>query len=410
MSMDPITVIDLGTTKVVCLAASMFEDGSIRVDAVSQVGCRGIKKGVVSDVEATASAIDEAVSRVERTLGQSVEEVAVSVAGSHLQSVNAQGFVPIYPSTRQIRRDDVLAVINHSRQIVMPTDREQIMAIPREFRIDGQRGIIRPIGMTGGRLEVVTHVVTGQTVHINNVDKAVTRAGRKVLEMVAQPLASGLGVAGPEAIEHGCAVVDIGGGVTGVAVFSSGAIAYSASSPIGAQHVTSDLQALLKVSPDEAERIKTLHGAALSRAAGEDEVIQVRQLDQTEDRPMQRRVLCEIVESRMREIADLVRKQIELSGLSGSLPSGVYLTGGGSMLPAVGTLFSEVLMSSNIQMAFPRVAGQNARLVEVPTMSTAVGLARYCLESDEHEFAPVSGFSNWKEKIRTLKNPFAKKG
>lgn len=410
MSMDPITVLDLGTTKVVCLAASRSDSGDLVVDAVSQVGCRGVKKGVVDDIEATAGAIDEAVSRVERSLGSTVEEVAITVAGAHLQSVNAQGFVPIYPSSRQIRRDDVLAVINHSRQIVMPPDREQIMAIPREFRVDGQRGITRPIGMSGGRLEVVTHVVTGQTTQINNVDKAVTRAGRKVLQMVAEPVACGLGVADAESLENGCAVVDIGGSVTNVAVFSSGAIAYSASSPIGGAHVTSDLQALLKVSPDEAERIKTQYGAALSRAALENEVIQVRQTDQTEDRPMQRRVLCEIIESRMREIADLVRKHLELSGLNGSLPSGVYLTGGGSILPAVGTLFSEVLKTSQIQMAFPRVAGQNARMVEVPTMSTAVGLARYCLESDEHEFAPVSGFSNWKEKIRTLRNPFVKKG
>jgi len=410
MSMTPVYVLDLGSTKVVCLSATMTDGGNVRVDNVAQVGCQGVKKGVIADVEGTASAIDEAVSRVERSAGHGIDELVVSIAGSHLQSVNAQGFIPIHPNTRQIRRDDVLAVINHSRQIVMPADREQIMAIPREFRIDGQRGIVKPIGMTGGRLEVVTHVVTGQTSQVSNVDRAVTLAGRKVREMVVQALASALGVATPEAMEEGCVVVDIGGGTTDVAVFSNGAIAYSASLPIGGQHVTSDLSALLKVSPDEAERLKTHYGAALSRAANENESVEVRQNDQNEARPMQRRVLCEIVESRMREIAGLVQKQIDASGLNGLLPAGAILTGGGSMLPAVGTLFSEVLNLSKIQMAFPKASGQHARTVEVPTMSTAVGLARYCLESDEHEFAPVSGFSNWKEKIRTLKNPFVKKG
>jgi len=410
MSMNPVYVLDLGSTKVVCLAATLTDKGDVRVDAVAQVGCLGVKKGVVVNMDATASAIDEAVSRVERALGHGIDELAVSIGGAHLQSVNAQGFVPIHPATRQIRRDDVLSVVGHSRQIVLAADREQIMAVPREFRIDGQRGIMKPIGMTGGRLEVVTHVVTGITSQIESIDRVVTLAGRKVSEMVVQPLASGIGVTTNESLEAGCVVIDIGGGTTGVAVFANGAIAYTASIPIGGLHVTSDLSALLKVSLDEAERLKTMHGAALSLAAADGEVIEVKQKDEPEPRPMQRRVLCEIIESRMREIVHLVQKQIEMSGLNGQLPAGAFITGGGSMLPAVGTLFGEALNLSKIQMAYPKVVGQNARSVEVPTMSTAVGLAKYCLESDEQEFAPASGFSNWKEKIRTIRNPFVKKG
>lgn len=405
----PVTVIDLGTTKVVCLVASLAEDGRVRVEGLASVGCTGMKRGVVNDFDAVASAVDEAVSRVERIVGRGIDEVAVSIGGSHLQSVNVQGFVPIHPSTRQIRRDDVLAVIGHSRQIVLASDREQIMAVPREFRIDGQRGIAKPIGMTGGRLEVVTHLVTGASKMVADVDRVITLAGRKVSEMVVAPLASGLGVAPPEAIEEGCVVVDIGGGTTGVAVFGNGSVAYTASIPIGSAHVTSDLAALLKLSLDEAERLKTLHGAALSLAADEGQVVEVQQKDQPEPRPMQRRVLCEIIESRMREIVVNVRRQIEASGLDGQLSAGAYLTGGGSMLPAVGTLFTNELGLKKVTMAFPKVTGQDARRVEVPTMSTVVGLAKYCLESDEQEFAPVSGFSNWKEKIRTIRNPFAKK-
>ncbi|MBS1714701.1 MAG: cell division protein FtsA [Armatimonadetes bacterium] len=402
-------VVDLGSTKVVCLAAVQTESGEVRAEAWSQVGCRGVRKGIVLDIDETSAAIDEAVSRVEKSVGRSVDEIAVSVAGAHLQSVNAQGFVPIYPNTRPVRRDDVLAVINHSRQIVMPSDREQIMAVPREFRVDGQRGVQRPIGMSGGRLEVVTHLVTGQSSLIDLVDRAVTLSGRKVLEMVPQPLASGLGVATADTMEEGCAVIDVGGGTTDVAVFSGGAVAHLASIPVGAHHVTTDLAALLKVSLDEAERLKTTYGSASSRDVPENERVQVQQTDQPEPRPMQRRVLCEIVESRMREIVGLAVRQIEASGLAGSLRGGVTVTGGGSLLPGTAALFSDAL-GSRVQNGSPKVAGPNARTLDVPTMSTAVGLAKYCLESDDQEFAPVSGFANWKDKIRTLKNPFNRKG
>ncbi len=410
MTMDAVTVLDLGSTKVVCLVADLTESGDLRVEATAQVGFRGLRKGVVVDPDEAASAIDEAVSRCERAVGSGIEDVAVAIGGAHIQSLNAQGFVPIYPSTRQIRRDDVMAVINHSRQVVLPADREQIAAMPREFRIDGQRGISKPIGQTGGRLEVVTHIVTGLCSEIAALDRAVTLSGRRVNEMVPLPLASGLGVAKPQELEDGCVVVDIGGGTTGVAVFTNGTVDYLSCLPLGGDHVTSDLRALLKVSPDEAERLKTVHGAALSRIVPENDAVDVRQVDQPESRPMQRRVLCEIIESRMREIARLVARQVEQSGIKGPLPAGVVLTGGGSLLSGVDVLFAETAGLGKARVGSPKTVGPNARTVEVPTMATAVGLAKYCLESDEQEFAPVSGFSNWKEKIRTLKNPFVRKG
>ncbi len=407
--MDSVVVIDLGSTKVVCLQASLQSNGDLRVDGVAQVGCRGMSKGIIADVDEVASSIDEAVSRVERATGSTCEDVVVSVSGSHVHSVNSQGFIPIYPSTRQIRRDDVMAVINHSRQTVLPTDREQIMAIPREFRVDGQRGVQHPIGMVGGRLEVVTHIITGLTSELNKVDKSVTRAGRKVEELVVRSLASGLGVASNEQLDLGCAVIDIGGHTTDVAVFQGGSIAHTACLPIGSHHVTTDLAALLKTSLDDAEGLKMEFGAALSRAAKESETVMVKQSDQTEARPMQRRVLCEIIESRMREISQIAHSQVEASGAISQLGAGVLITGGGSMMPAIGSLFGEVFGSISIQMSYPKVQGQHARTIGVPTMSTAVGLAKYCLEGDDQEFSPVSGFSNWKDKIRTLKNPFSKR-
>ncbi|MBI3721017.1 MAG: cell division protein FtsA, partial [Fimbriimonas ginsengisoli] len=319
--------------------------------------------------------------------------------GSHLEGVNAQGFVPIYPRSRTITREDVLQVINHSRQVVLPPDREQIEAIPREFRIDGQRGIQRPIGMSGGRLEVVTYLVTGQTTHLQNVEKAVSMAGRQVEQMVLQPLASGLGVLTAEELDLGVVVADVGGGTTDVAVFSGGSIAFSASLPIGGQLVTSDLSKLLKTSPDEAERLKTEAGCALARLVGEKESVTVTQLGQAEARPLQRRVLCEIIESRMREIAKMVWQQIERSGLNGMLPGGIVLTGGGSRLSGSADLFGDVLKNMRVRVGEPDVDGKAHGGY---SFATAVGLARYALDSFEDELVPASGVTDWKQKIRTL--------
>lgn len=391
------------------MAATLGSEGDLRIEGVAIVGCQGLKKGVVADVDHVASAIDEAVSRVEREAGRSGEDVVVTVGGPHLQSSTAQGFIPIVPATRQIRQDDVLAVIGHSRQVVSPPDREQIMAIPREFRVDGQRGVAKPIGMSGGRLEVMTHIVTGLSSSLDLTDRAVTRAGRKVAEMVVKPLASGLGVARPEDLEKGCVVVDIGGGTTDVAVFANGAIVHAASLPVGGQHVTTDLATLLKTSPDEAERLKTQFGSAISSMVPEADRVEVQQVGQPEPRPMQRRVLCEIVESRMREIASLAKKVVDQSGIDPRDAVG-YVTGGGAMLENTDALFSEVFGPVRFKLGSPKVAGHLGRSLDVPTMSTVVGLARYCLEGDEQEFAPISGVSNWKEKIRTLKNTFVKKG
>ncbi|MBL8066701.1 MAG: cell division protein FtsA [Chthonomonadaceae bacterium] len=408
MNKGLVCVIDLGTTKVVCVAASTRES-EIKVEGVSTVGSSGMKKGVVVDQDAVAGAIDEAISRVEREVGQGLDDVIVSVSGAHLQSVNAQGFLPIHPGNRPIRRDDVLAVVGHSRQVVLPADREQIMAVPREFRLDGERNVKDPIGRSAARMEVVTHVVTGTIKEVSAVDKAVNKAGRRVTEMVVAPLGSGMGVLPDKAHEEGALVVDIGASTTNVAVFVNGAVGYVCCLPVGSHNVTTDLAALLKVSLDEAERLKTTHGAALSRAAAENEPVEVHQTNQDQARPMQRRVLCEIVESRMREIASLVARAVERSGLGGQLVAGAYITGGGSMLPATGTLFGEALGISKISMAYPRTSGKHARAVELPTMSVAMGLAKYCLESEDNEFAPIAGVTNWKDKIRTITTPFVRK-
>lgn len=402
MKSEKVTVLDLGNSSVRCLAAKVDQAGGYHVVAQASTEARGIKKGVVVDVEEAARAIDAVCRNVQNKTGAPLDPLVVGIGGQHVEGHNAQGFVPIYPRSRPITREDVLQVVNHSRQIGLPPDREQIQALPREFRIDGQRGIQRPIGMNGSKLEVITYIVTGQSAHIQNIERAVQLAGQKLDQMVLKPLASGLGVLNQESIESGAAVVDIGGGTTEVAVFSGGAIAYSATVPVGGILVTSDLCTLIKLSPEEGERLKLAHGSARPETIGEKDTIEVLQIGHDHKRPMQRKVLCEIIESRMRELAMLVRQHIERSGLYGMLPAGVFLTGGGSLLPGTEHVFADVLKHLHVATATPHMKGLLGSGNDRQGMAVAIGLVKYALQMGDNELTPASGKKDWKDTVRTM--------
>lgn len=401
MNNELIAVLDLGSTKAACLAVKESSKG-LEAVALATVPCNGLRRGVVTEIEAAASSIDKAVRKVEQEIGQSVPSLVVGVAGSHLESIDARGLVPIYPTGREITRDDLLQVMNHSRHITLPEDREQIQALPKEFRVDGQASARPPLGRTGSKLEVSTCLITGKTTHVESLEKAIAMAGKGIDMVVLQPLASGLGVLAPQEMDVGCAVVDIGGGTTDVAIFSNGSIISIASLPIGGQLVTADISKLLKTSPEEAERLKIESATATSAVVGPDETAEVLQLGQTHTRPMQRRVLCEIVESRMRELAQAVKHQIERAGLGGKLPGGIVLTGGGSRMTGIEKLFEGVMPQTRIRMGAPRLGGKLATAVDVPEMATAIGLARFALECADDELATAAGAGNWKERIRTF--------
>lgn len=395
-------ILDLGSTKAVCLAAELNEAGRVRVQSWHSVDCKGVRKGVVTDLEEASNAISQVCRAVESETGEAIDSLVVGIGGAHVEGTNSQGFVPIYPRTRPITRDDVLQVVNHSRQITIPPDREQIQAIPREFRIDGQRGIKKPIGMSGGRLEVSTYLVTGQTTQIQNLERSVQMAGRRIERLVPRALASGMSVLTSEQRDLGAVVVDIGGGTTEIAVFLGESVAYSASVPIGGQLVTSDISKLLKTSPEEAERLKVEGGLAWSRLADDNEVVNVLQLGQIHRRDLQRRVLAEIIESRMREMARMCRQQIEKSGFFGMLPGGIVLTGGGSRLSGTPELFQNVFQHMKVATQDPHLTGQRERNLNTPEYATAVGLALFGLECEHDEFAPATVDGNWKDKIRTF--------
>lgn len=402
MKPDFVAVLDLGSTKTTCLVASADEHQEACVEAVAIVEGRGVRRGVVNDLEAASSVADAAIRACEEQLGSPIERVTVGISGASVEGLTAQGFVPIYPRSRSITREDVLQVINHSRQIMLPPDREMIHALPREFRVDGQRGVQRPVGMSGGKLEVSTYVVTGPSPQIQNLDQTVSNGGRKVDQYILSGMASGLGVLSMEDMDAGTVVVDIGGGKTDIAIFAGGALTYSACLPIAGGLVTSDISKLLRTSPEEAERLKSSYGAAVAGLVGDQDAVEVHQIGQSEPRPLQRKVLCEIIESRMRELAMMVRQQVEKSGSLGLLPGGIVLTGGGSALAASDKLFEEVLKHSRVRTMEPILGNGNAVPEARMGLSAAMGMARFALQGGDEEFAPASGGDGIRDRIRTI--------
>lgn len=402
MRNDVITVLDIGSSKVAAAAIRVLDDGALEIAAAASTDSKGIRRGVVIDVAAASDAVDVALKRVHQSAGIDIQGVIIGIGGPHVHGVNSQGYLPLFPRGRTITREDVLQVINHSRQVGAPAASEQVQAFPREFIIDGRGGVSAPIGMTGGRLEVLTHIVSAESVYLQNLDRAVGKAGKRVSQMVLRSLASGLAVLSPDEMDKGVAVVDIGGGTSEVAIFVEGSVVFSGSVPVGGQLVTSDVSKLLKTSPDEAERLKLHHGAALADLTLDEEAVDVLQLGQTHARPMQRRVLCEIVEARMRELALMVRQVLGKSALFGKLPGGLVLTGGASKLTGTAALFEEVMPEHKVRFGEPRVSGPKAELVNIPSMAAVVGLALYVARSDDDELSPASGPGDWKDRISTF--------
>ncbi len=398
MNSDLVAVLDLGSTKVTCLAASAEGSDGMAIHAISTVPCRGMRKGQVSDLAEVSRAIAHVVKAVEEQVGEEIDGVVVGVSGGHIEGVNSQGLKPIFPAGRKITHQDVLEVINHSRELNVGDEREQIQALPREFRVDGQRNVQRPVGKNGAKLEVFSYIVTGQTSSLQNIERAVAEAGKHVEQMVIQPLASGIGVLTPQEMELGAAVIDIGGSTTDVAIFINGSIAFSISIPLGGLSVTNDLSTLLKTSPEEAEKLKVQSGHAKASMIDEKESIEVQQLGQPVGRPMQRRVLCEIIESRMREIATLVGKELEKSPFGTALPGGIALTGGGAALPGTDILFGETLSRYRFRVAEPKLS---KKFNPQAGLATSVGLASFTIQCFD-ELSPANGVQPWRDKVKSL--------
>jgi cell division protein FtsA len=383
--MDSIAAVDIGSTKTVTVIADV--DGRLvtRVVAVGVAPCRGLKAGTVVDLEDTAQSVVQSVRRAEQMANRKISDVTISVTGEHISGENSQGIVPIVPPGRTITREDVNRVINHSKQIVLPADRELIHAIPRVFTVDGQDGVMRPFGMSGERLEVSTFLVSGQLTHIENLERCVHRAQIQVESVVHSPIASGLAVLDKSEMDAGTIVVDLGGGTTGVAGFVGGSIAFTHVLPVGANHVTSDLSKLLRTTPEEAERLKVSEATCDSEAVSPDETVPVQRIGEQKPMLCKRKVMAEIIEARVRETLAMVKNAVDQSGYAGQIAGGYVFTGGGSKLRGLASLATRVFGDVPVRVAPPANLGGLSDMVSGPEHATVVGLVKYSLRMREEE-------------------------
>src|SRR5216684_2593823 len=354
--------LDIGTTKICCIVGEVGPDG-IDVVGIGTHPSRGLRKGVVINIEATVSSIRRAVEEAELMAGCAIASVYAGIAGGHIRGFNSQGVVAV--KDKEVKQGDIARVLDAARAINIPQDREILHVLPQDYIIDEQDGIKEPLGMSGVRLEAKVNIV-----------KCCARAGLQVSDIVLESLASAEAVLAEEEKELGVALVDVGGGTTDVAIFSGGAIQHTSVIPLGGNHLTNDIAVGLRTPMNEAERIKVKYGSAQAALLDKDETIEVPSVGGRAPRVLARRILCEIVEPRVEELFQLVHREVQKAGQEDLLASGVVLTGGSTLLHGMPELAEEVL-GLPVRRGLPRNIGGLTDVVKSPQHATAVGLLHY---------------------------------
>jgi len=365
--------IDVGTTKICVLVGELDRDGKLNIVGVGTCPSQGLRRGVVVNIEETVTSIGAALDRAERLSGKKITTAYVGIAGGHISSENSKGFVAISPSHRDIIQNDISRAIEVARAIAIPANREVIHVIPRGYVVDGQEGIKNPIGMSGFRLEVETHIITGAVSSIHNLIKCVHKAGVEIEDLVLEPLASSEAVLVDGETDLGVALVDIGGGTTDIAVFADGAIWQTVVLPIGGNHITSDIAIGLRLPFGVAEELKITYGHCDPSTIAGDDMIDLSHFMPNTNDLVPRKLLAEIIQARVEELFEIVHEEIKKSGYDGLLPAGLVLTGGTSELPGILELAGQTL-NLPARLASPLGLYGLADSISRPAYSTAVGL------------------------------------
>lgn len=366
----PIVALDIGTSKISAVIAE-------RGDEVKILGCgssvsKGVRKGVIINIESTVTAIKEALSQAEAMAGVKVKNCLASISGSHLEGLNSHGVVAV--KSGEVTRDDVDRVVDAAKAVAIPLDREVLHVIPQEFIIDNQDGIREPVGISGVRLEAKVHVVTGAISSSQNIIKCASRSGLDTDAIVASSLAASESVVTPEEIELGVCVMDIGGGSTDIVVHHNGAVKLTAVMPVGGSHITADIAAGLRTPVASAEEIKLKYGTCLVRSRADDELFEVPSTGGRDERKYSRRDLADIIQPRVNEIFSAIYGFLKAQGSEVFLSSGIVLTGGTALLHGILPLAEETFrLPVRIGSPGMKVAGLSD-LVQSPEFSTAVGL------------------------------------
>jgi cell division protein FtsA len=363
--------LDIGTSKIVALVAEVAPDGSFDVIGMGTQPSRGLRKGVVVNIDATMASIQRALEEAEVMANCRISEVYTGIAGSHIRSLNSSGMVAI--KEKEVSEADVDRVMETAKAVAIPNDQQILHILPQEFIIDGQDGVREPLGMSGVRLEVKVHIVTGAVSAVENIVKCVRRCGLTVQDVILQPLASATAVLNDDEKELGVCLMDIGGGTTDIAVFANGAIRHTAVIPIAGDQVTNDIAMTLRTPTKEAEELKVRHGCALRQLADPSEIVEVPGVGERGPRKLSRQTLAEVIEPRIEELYSLVQSELRRSGFEELLSSGIVLTGGTAQLAGMVELGEEVFHLP-VRVGLPAYAGGLADVVRNPRYATAVGL------------------------------------
>jgi cell division protein FtsA len=368
--------LDIGTSKIVAVVAEAKPEGNMEIIGVGMYESSGMKKGMVVNIDATVAAIQRALGDAELMADCKIREIYTGIAGSHIKSSNANGMVKI--KDREVVQADIDRAVETASSLSLPSDQQILHILEQEFSIDGQGNIKKPLGMSGMRLEVEVHIVTGAVAAAQNIIKCVHRCGLEVREIILQPLASSKAVLSDDERDLGVCLVDIGGGTTDVAIFTGGAIRHTAVIPIAGDQITNDIAMALRTPTTDAEDIKIQYGCALRQLA-DDSPISVPGVGERGVRMLSRQTLAEVIEPRVEELYMLVQAELRRSGFENLLSSGIVITGGSSAMQGMVELGEEIFHMP-VRLGLPRYIGGLSDVVKTPRYSTSVGLLLYGLE------------------------------
>jgi len=393
--------LDIGTSKVVAIVGKKTSDGQVEIVGIGSHPSRGLKRGVVVNIETTVNAIQRAIEEAELMAGCQIQSVYAGIAGSHIRSMNSHGIVAV--REREVVQADIDRVIDAAQAVAIPSDQKILHILPQEYVIDSQEGIKEPLGMSGVRLEAKVHLVTCAVNAAQNIEKCVQKCDLDVDDIILEQLASSYAVLTDDEKELGVCVVDIGGGTTDIAIFTGGSIRHTAVIPIAGDQVTNDIAMALRTPTQNAEEIKIKYACALTQLAGAEETIKVPSVGDRPPRDLSRQALAEVVEPRYEELFTLIQSELRRSGFEDVIAAGIVLTGGTSKMEGVVELAEEIFHMP-VRLASPQGVAGLADVVNNPMYATGVGLLMYGLKQQATHSEPMmrsEGGVSMMEKIKT---------
>lgn len=397
--------LDIGTSKIVAIVAEVLPEGGFEVIGLGSHPSRGLKKGVVANIETTVNAIQRALEEAELMADCKINEAFTGIAGSHIKGFNSDGMVPI--KDKEVTEKDVERVMEAAKAVNIPADQQILHILNQEFIIDGQEDVREPVGMSGIRLEVKVHIVTGAVSAAQNIMKCVHRCGLEVRDLILQPLASAMAVLSDDEKDLGVCLVDIGGGTTDIAVFTNGAIRHTAVIPIAGDQVTNDIAMALRTPTKSAEDIKCRYGCALRSLADTREMVEVPDVGNRGSRQLSRQTLAEVIEPRVEELYSLIQVELRRSGFEELLSSGIVITGGSASLRGMVELGEEIFHMP-VRLGLPNYHGNLKEVIHTPRYSTGIGLIMAGIQQMQHQHGAKLQGGSAKQIFTRMKGWFQK--